>query len=70
MLGVVYFGGTIPSESDTAIKVSTSAGTIVGQLGFGALADIVGRKKMVRIPPALSHLPTPSINTHEMKGPC
>ncbi len=36
----------MPTNSDTAIKVATSGGTIVGQLGFGALADIVGRKKM------------------------
>ena len=27
-------------------KVSTSAGTVIGQLGFGYLADVVGRKKM------------------------
>ena len=47
MLGIVYFGGSIPSDSDTAIKVATSAGTVIGQLGFGALADLVGRKKMV-----------------------
>jgi MFS family permease len=50
MLGIVYFGGTITSEADTAIKVATSAGTVVGQVGFGALADIVGRKRMVRRP--------------------
>lgn len=46
LLGIVYFGGSLPSDSDTAIKVATSAGTVVGQVGFGALADIVGRKKM------------------------
>ncbi|KAI8268815.1 Repressible high-affinity phosphate permease [Colletotrichum sp. SAR11_239] len=46
MLGIVYYGGTLPAENDTAIKVATSAGTVVGQLGFGILADIVGRKKM------------------------
>lgn len=52
MLGVVYWHdattkpGTITSSADTAIKVSTSAGTVVGQVGFGILADIVGRKKM------------------------
>lgn len=49
MLGIVYFGddkGKMPTSSDSAIKLSTSAGTVVGQLGFGALADIVGRKKM------------------------
>lgn len=51
MLGVVYFNdskshGTIPSNSDTAIKVATSGGTVIGQLGFGYLADVVGRKRM------------------------
>ena len=52
MLGVVYWQdvkskpGTIPVNSDTAIKVATSGGTVLGQVGFGAAADIVGRKKM------------------------
>ena len=52
MLGVVYWQdaksktGTIPANSDTAIKVATSGGTVIGQLGFGFLADVVGRKKM------------------------
>ncbi|KAI5855472.1 major facilitator superfamily domain-containing protein [Tricharina praecox] len=47
MLGLVYWtGGLIPGNSDTAIKVSTSGGTVIGQLGFGWLADVVGRKKM------------------------
>ena len=49
MVGIVYFNkkkGVTPPNSDTAIKVSTSAGTVIGQFGFGALADIVGRKRM------------------------
>lgn len=49
MIGIVYSHktkGVLPVSSDTAIKVSTSAGTVVGQFGFGALADIVGRKRM------------------------
>jgi MFS transporter, PHS family, inorganic phosphate transporter len=46
MLGVVYFGNNIPSSADTAIKVATSGGTVLGQFGFGILADIVGRKRM------------------------
>ena len=50
MLGVVYFGGKITSEADTAIKVATSAGTVVGQLGFGMIADLFGRQRIVRIP--------------------
>lgn len=49
MLGLVFWeNGHIPEKSDTAIKVATSAGTVVGQLGFGYLADAVGRK--VRLP--------------------
>lgn len=51
MLGIVYFRdatnkGVTPSDVDTAIKVATSAGTVIGQVGFGILADIVGRKRM------------------------
>ena len=52
MLGIVYFNhskGVMPANSDTAIKVATSAGTVVGQFGFGALADWVGRKRMYGI---------------------
>ncbi|KKY22702.1 putative phosphate:h+ symporter [Phaeomoniella chlamydospora] len=53
MLGVVYWQdaagkkkGSIPTNSDTAIKVATSGGTVLGQAGFGYLADVVGRKRM------------------------
>lgn len=52
MLGIVYWQnaannpGNIPSTSDTALKVATSSGTVIGQLAFGMLADIVGRKRM------------------------
>lgn len=48
MLGIVYYPGVgaMPASSDNAIKLATSAGTVVGQLGFGLLADIVGRKRM------------------------
>lgn len=52
MLGIVFWHdaaskpGKIPEPAETAIKVATSAGTVVGQLGFGWLADVVGRKKM------------------------
>ena len=43
MLGIVYYPGTgvMPTSSDTSIKLATSAGTIVGQLVFGLLADLV-----------------------------
>jgi PHS family inorganic phosphate transporter-like MFS transporter len=51
MFGVVFWNnannkGTIESSADTAIKVATSGGTIIGQLAFGYLADVVGRKRM------------------------
>ncbi|KAH7084872.1 major facilitator superfamily domain-containing protein [Paraphoma chrysanthemicola] len=49
MLGIVYKHdnkGVLLTPQDTAIKLATSAGTVIGQVGFGALADIVGRKKM------------------------
>ncbi|KAF2185468.1 inorganic phosphate transporter 1-6 /Pi cotransporter [Zopfia rhizophila CBS 207.26] len=48
MLGVVYKPGVgkLSTAQDTAIKVATSAGTVIGQVGFGALADVVGRKRM------------------------
>lgn len=45
MIGVVYFGQNIPASADTALKASTSGGTVIGQLFFGWLADIVGRKR-------------------------
>ncbi|ORE04599.1 phosphate:H+ symporter [Rhizopus microsporus var. microsporus] len=49
MIGFVYFqdnGNKTPYNVDTAIKVSCSVGTVVGQLLFGWLADRVGRKRM------------------------
>ncbi|RDW74175.1 inorganic phosphate transporter 1-6 cotransporter [Coleophoma crateriformis] len=49
MLGIVYFPhskGAMSTPQDTAIKVATSAGTVIGQFGFGILADIIGRKRM------------------------
>ncbi|KAL7932568.1 major facilitator superfamily domain-containing protein [Trichoderma chlorosporum] len=48
MLGIVYFPGkgSMPTSSDSAIKLATSAGTVVGQIGFGIAADLVGRKRM------------------------
>lgn len=55
MLGVVYWQGAksgpgkLPSSADTAIKVATSGGTVIGQLFFGWLADRVGRKRMYGI---------------------
>lgn len=51
MLGIVYYpeAGKLSTSSDSAIKLSTSAGTVIGQLLFGWLADRLGRKKMYGI---------------------
>ncbi|ODV67970.1 phosphate permease [Hyphopichia burtonii NRRL Y-1933] len=46
MMGYVYWGGSIPDSTTTLLKVSTSVGTVIGQVGFGTVADIVGRKKI------------------------
>ncbi|CCE62632.1 hypothetical protein TPHA_0C04830 [Tetrapisispora phaffii CBS 4417] len=46
MLSYVYWKGSIPSSSQTLLKVSTSVGTVIGQVSFGAAADIIGRKKV------------------------
>jgi PHS family inorganic phosphate transporter-like MFS transporter len=48
MIGYVYFPatGALPTSSDTALKIGTSAGTVIGQLGFGFMADHLGRKKV------------------------
>lgn len=43
------FGGSsghLPTFANQALKVSTSAGIVVGQILFGWLADYVGRRKM------------------------
>jgi MFS transporter, PHS family, inorganic phosphate transporter len=38
--------GSLPSTVSTTLKASTSAGIVVGQLVFGWLADVFGRRKM------------------------
>ena len=46
MLAHVFWKGTIPDSTNTLMKVSTSVGTVIGQVGFGFMADLVGRKKI------------------------
>lgn len=40
----VYYNSNISSSTETLLKVSTSVGTIIGQLFFGRLGDVLGRK--------------------------
>ncbi|GAA6001461.1 hypothetical protein JCM10207_006677 [Rhodosporidiobolus poonsookiae] len=50
MIGQVYNQGAnkgaLTANQDLGLKVATPVGTFVGQLLFGWLADVVGRKKM------------------------
>jgi PHS family inorganic phosphate transporter-like MFS transporter len=53
MLGYVYWPHhledgvpSVPSSIKTAMMCSTLAGTMVGQIGFGMAADVLGRRKM------------------------
>jgi PHS family inorganic phosphate transporter-like MFS transporter len=47
MLGYVYGKGQkLNKNQDLGVKVATPVGTLVGQLLFGWLADILGRKRM------------------------
>lgn len=53
MLGYVYWPDhrpdgvpSVPTSIKTAMMCSTLAGTMVGQVGFGFAADLLGRRKM------------------------
>jgi len=50
MLAFTYYKkAALPNDIDTGLKTSAQIGTLVGQLLFGWLADILGRKKMYGI---------------------
>lgn len=52
MIGFVYWGGWdehdagIPFNILTALLCATLAGSVIGQVAFGVLGDLFGRKKM------------------------
>lgn len=46
MLGIIYYGGTMPHNYETAISVVTLGGSMIGQVAFGLGADLWGRRKM------------------------
>jgi MFS family permease len=50
MLGYIYGPGHagLNTNQDLGVKVATPVGTFVGQLLFGWLADVVGRKRMCK----------------------
>jgi PHS family inorganic phosphate transporter-like MFS transporter len=50
MLGyILKQGSSLTSNQDLGIKVATPVGTFCGQLLFGWLADVYGRKRMYGI---------------------
>lgn len=50
ILGMVYWQGPdlgeLPTNVSTGLKAATSGGAVLGQIGFGWLADVIGRRKM------------------------
>ncbi|KAJ8059002.1 hypothetical protein OCU04_011984 [Sclerotinia nivalis] len=67
MLGMVYWQGdpttggnygVLPTGINTAIKAATSGGAVIGQIGFGWLADFIGRRKMYGVELAIIILAT------------
>ena len=42
------FSVTLPPNQDLGIKIATPVGTLVGQLLFGWLADVLGRNRMCK----------------------
>ncbi|KAF6009323.1 Inorganic phosphate transporter pho84 [Brettanomyces bruxellensis] len=46
MISQAFWNGNIPESTETLLKVATSVGTVIGQLGFGYMADHLGRKRI------------------------
>lgn len=46
IMSYVWWKGSMPESTSTLLKVSTSVGTVIGQVSFGIMADKIGRKKI------------------------
>ncbi|KAN0084681.1 Major facilitator superfamily domain containing protein [Elaphomyces granulatus] len=46
ILAHTYWDGTMPSTLEWTLNIAVLAGTVLGQLGFGILADVYGRQRM------------------------
>ena len=46
MLAAVYWEGAMPSQFQLGLNVATLCGSMLGQVTFGVLADLYGRRKM------------------------
>jgi PHS family inorganic phosphate transporter-like MFS transporter len=62
ILGMIYWQqtnhGVLPTNVSTALKAATSGGAVLGQIGFGWLADVIGRRKMYGVELAIIILAT------------
>jgi PHS family inorganic phosphate transporter-like MFS transporter len=62
ILGMVYWQGpdegVLPTNVSTGLKAATSGGAVLGQIGFGWLADVIGRRKMYGVELAIIILAT------------
>lgn len=47
--GTSVTGASLASNQDLGLKVASPVGTLIGQLLFGWLADVVGRKRMCKL---------------------
>jgi MFS transporter, PHS family, inorganic phosphate transporter len=52
LMGYVYYPDSmiLPGTVDLSMKMASSVGTVLGQVGFGVLNDIYGRKKVMTFP--------------------